>query len=119
MNVDTVFAIVDHHEKDFRDQQLYAGTYHWMGTEYSIMKGPTGIIAPFMSGWCSFLSRELMGFIVDKDWPHTVMVGNYGTTSDDANTGKWVQHAMQKHGIKVRLVGEKMITEIEKMKPQG
>lgn len=80
------------------------------------MKGVTGIIAPYFSGWCSFLSRRLVGLIVDTDWAHTVLVGQYGTTADDANTGKWVQYAQQQHGVEVDFVGQGMVTDIDKMK---
>jgi hypothetical protein len=93
-----------------------AGNYKWNGIEYKMMTGVNGLIAPYFSGWCSFLSRKLLEYIVETDWPHTVMVGQYGTTADDANTGKWVQYATEKHGVQVDFVSQGMVTDIANMK---
>lgn len=140
MQVDVALGIVDKHEQkqdghllcmmivDMLSSLFWAlthfactdgGNYHWRGTEYESMKGVEGLIAPYFSGWCSFLSRELIGYIVGVDWAHTVMVGQYGTTADDANTGKWVKHAQDTHGIKVDFVSHGMVTDIEKMAKRG
>jgi hypothetical protein len=93
-----------------------AGNYKWNGIEYKMMAGVNGLIAPYFSGWCSFLSRKLVEYIVETDWPHTVMVGQYGTTADDANTGKWVQYATEKHGVQVDFVSKEMVTDTTNMK---
>ena len=56
----------------------------WKGDEYKAMVGVAGMVSPYMSGWCSFLSRKLIGHIVDDDWAHTVLanqcvgIGNLG-----------------------------------------
>jgi len=34
---------------------------------------------------------------------HSVLNGIYGTSSDDANVGKWVEYAKAKHGIEVNV----------------
>eukprot|EP00038_Savillea_parva_P009118 m.181352 g.181352 ORF g.181352 m.181352 type:complete len:353 (-) comp15238_c0_seq1:116-1174(-) len=116
MRTDVALQLIEDHEKNKPDHELYAGNYHWRGDEYAIMKGADGSITPFMSGWCSFLSRKLMGYILERDWAHTVMAGPYGTSSDDANTGRWVNHMVKAHGVKVDLIGRDMVQDTSKMK---
>ena len=89
------------------------------GTESEDFKGPTGVTAPFFKGVCSFLSRRLVRFITETDWAHTVMVGQYGTAAADANTGKWVQHAVDKHEVQVDVVTKAMVTPTSEMERPG
>eukprot|EP00037_Helgoeca_nana_P021354 m.215362 g.215362 ORF g.215362 m.215362 type:complete len:381 (-) comp25613_c1_seq2:209-1351(-) len=108
-------TVAGYEEAKTSEVGLYAGTRLWQGTESNNMKGPDGGRAPFFSGWCSFLSRSLLEYILVNDWAHTVMVGHYGTSSDDGNTGRWVQHLQKVHSVKVAYVEKKMITKIEDM----
>jgi hypothetical protein len=95
-----------------RDQLLYAGNYMFSGTEYAMMKGPTGVTAPFFSGWAYFLQRELVDYAVIRSWDRAVLHQDYGTSSDDANMGKWVAHAVDAYGIRVKMAQAKIVTEI-------
>ena len=60
------------------------------------MKGADGTAAPFFTGHGVGVSKRLLREIIDTDWAHTVLFDSYGTNMDDANLGKWVQHAAQK-----------------------
>ena len=88
--------------------EIYLGNYLWKGTEYTIMQGSDGTIAPFMSGWVFGLSQNLAKTIV-KDWMHSILVAPYGTSSDDANLGKWVDWAIHNHNLTVDYVAEQRL----------
>lgn len=94
-------TIIQNHHESNETGELWAGAYLFSGTEYAQMEGPTGIIAPYFSGNGCMLSRNLARTLVDDDRDHTVLSGVYGTTADDANLGKWVQYAQEKHDLKV------------------
>lgn len=85
-------------------QHEYFGWYFWKGDEYSIMKGPNNIVAPFMSGAVFGLSADLASRIIMDDAAHTNTYLSYGTSSDDANVGKWVQYAAATHGLDVKYI---------------
>ena len=59
-------------------------------------------VAPFM-GRGYVLSRELARTIFEVDRTHTVLFQPYGTSSEDANVGKWVAHATRAHRLKVTM----------------
>ena len=48
-------------------------------------------------------SRELARTIFEVDRTHTVLFQPYGTSSEDANVGKWVAHATRAHRLKVTM----------------
>lgn len=97
------------------NNEIYMGHNLFDGTEYSLMKGADGTIAPFMSGWVLGVSYNLASTIVQEDWVHSMMVAHYGTSSDDANLGKWVDWAVQKHNLTVDYVTDhKLYIEIPK-----
>lgn len=98
-----VQAVIDQHQKSSSQskKELWAGAYLFNGKEYGSMKGPTGVTAPYFSGNGCMLSRNLARTLVEDDHDHTVLSGIYGTTADDANLGKWVSFAEEKHAIKV------------------
>lgn len=75
----------------------YVGQYLFKGTEYPSMKGRDGTIAPFMTGVGFMLSASLIRAIFFDDLVHSLLFAPYGTSSDDANVGKWVQYAKRKH----------------------
>jgi len=118
MDLDVAFGIINKHKQERGENhgfELYAGNYMFLGNEYPTMKGADGKMAPFMSGWCSIFSRGLLQYILEIDWTHTVLSASYGTTSEDANAGKWVKHAQEKHGVRVDFRSKWMVDEVDKM----
>lgn len=116
VNLTVALGIIDAHETgDMSGSELYAGTYMFRGDEYKAMKGAEGEIAPFMSGWCTIFSRGLLKYILETDWTHTVLFATYGTSSEDANSGKWVKYAQDKHGLRVDIRSKGMVEDVEKM----
>lgn len=83
------------------DGEVYSGLYEFQGTEYRSMFGPDNTSAPFFSGPFYVLSRGLAHAIFVRDRLHTALYGSYGTSSENANVGKWVQHAERRHQMKV------------------
>merc|ERR1712232_1449503 len=75
----------------------YLGQYLWRGDEYPIMLGPDGTKAKFMTGVGFILSRGLAKSMFVDDLVHTLLFAPYGTTSDDANIGKWYDYGQKKH----------------------
>ena len=57
-----------------------------------------------MSGAIFGLSIDLAKRIVQDDGAHTHTYLAYGTSSDDANVGKWVRYAVLTHGLDVKYV---------------
>jgi len=104
MDVDAVPKLLAEHETNFARDELYIGYYKFLGTEYSIMSGPRGDHAPYMSGWIYGVSYILASYIVNQDWTHSVLHHSYGTSSEDANMGMWVDYASKTHNISVRYV---------------
>eukprot|EP00930_Biecheleria_cincta_P059740 TRINITY_DN4546_c0_g1_i1.p1 TRINITY_DN4546_c0_g1~~TRINITY_DN4546_c0_g1_i1.p1 ORF type:complete len:309 (+),score=47.85 TRINITY_DN4546_c0_g1_i1:69-995(+) len=96
--------IIDNHRNSNKKSELWAGAYLFNGKEYESMKGPTGITAPYFSGNGCMLSRNLARTLIEDDHDHTMLFGIYGTTMDDANLGKWVKFAQEKHHVHVRFV---------------
>eukprot|EP00747_Dinoflagellata_sp_TGD_P112361 gnl/TRDRNA2_/TRDRNA2_171453_c0_seq2.p1 gnl/TRDRNA2_/TRDRNA2_171453_c0~~gnl/TRDRNA2_/TRDRNA2_171453_c0_seq2.p1 ORF type:complete len:339 (+),score=13.83 gnl/TRDRNA2_/TRDRNA2_171453_c0_seq2:43-1059(+) len=84
------------HEQRTVDQtgtaELYAGMYLWNGTEQAAMKGADGTIAPYQAGPIEILSRKLAHAIFEDASNYQLLYQQYGTQSEDANMGKWVQH---------------------------
>jgi hypothetical protein len=78
-------------------QARYIGQYLWNGDEYEIMKGPDGTKSKFMTGVGFILSAKLARTIFYDDLVHTLLFAPYGTSSDDANVGKWYDYAVRKH----------------------
>lgn len=116
LNPETLKKMIDGHNRAKPGQELYGGNYLWKGDEYKAMVGVAGMVSPYMSGWCSFLSRKIIGHIVDDDWAHTVLANQYGTQADDANTGKWVAYAQEHHGVDVDFRSDRgVITDAEKI----
>merc|ERR1712113_227672 len=78
-------------------QKLLWGTpYMFNGDEYETMKGPNGEVAPFSQGAAYVFGRKLVQEILDDNaFVYNYMA--YGTSCEDANVGKWVQHVLQKH----------------------
>ena len=68
------------------------------------MAGPDGTTAPFHSGPNYVLSSGLARSIFVRDRLHTTFFYAYGSSSEDANMGKWVQYAEQVRGVAVRKV---------------
>ena len=66
------------------------------------MAGPDGTTAPFHSGPSYVLSSGLARSIFVRDRLHTTFFYAYGSSSEDANVGKWVQYAEQARGVAVR-----------------
>ena len=81
MNLKVARRIIDKHENNPTPpgSELYAGCYLWKGDEYDMMKGINGMVAPYMSGWMSILSRNLVRYIVVEDWNHSILASLYGT----------------------------------------
>lgn len=88
---------------------IYMGIYRFNGDEYESMKGSDGTIAPFMSGWTIGLTQNLANAIVGEGWVHSMLVAPYGTSSDDANLGKWVDWATRKYNMTVHHVVDQRI----------
>lgn len=97
--------------------QLFAGIYYWNGTEYKMQKGPGNETAPYFSGHGYFMSRALASTIVSADRTHSILYGVYGTASEDADLGKWVQYAEQHHnGMATKMAkAPKLLWTIENM----
>ena len=87
LHIPTAMEII----KQKAEKEMYVGTHLFKGTEYAIMKGPHGEIAPFMSGAVLGVSRGILKSII-KNWDYSAMYHIYGTSSDDANLGKWILH---------------------------
>lgn len=114
--MDVVREMIADHAGSDNPQELYAGSYLWKGTEYNSMKGSEGLVAPFFSGAMTVLSRRLVRYIVRSDWAHSVLSTSYGTTSDDANIGKWVKWAIETHGVNVSYVEKRMHVDTHDLK---
>jgi len=71
---------------------IYMGFYKFNGKEYDSMKGADGTTASFMSGPIEILSRALAKIIFHDLSNYAALYSIYGTSSEDANLGKWVQH---------------------------
>ena len=86
-------------------QHFYAGTYMFRGTEYTSMRGPANMVAPYYSGgYGTILSRSLVWNLVRPEtWLRHVMWGNYGTSADDCDMGKWVLLAQRMFNISVQM----------------
>lgn len=89
-----------------RGPHLYAGYHRWEGDEHAGMRGPTGLVAPYFSGGCYVLSRGLAGVVAVEDFAYSLFAGVYGTSSEDANMGKWILHARQTRGARVVYVAD-------------
>jgi len=84
---------------------LYAGRYLWDGTEYDSMKGANGTTAPFQSGVIFLLNRKAVRLIFAENRFDTILFAEYGTTSDDANVGKWVARTYEEFAMPVLDLG--------------
>ena len=86
-------------------RHFYAGTHMWRGTEYASMRGPANMVAPYFSGgYGTILSRGLVWNLVRPEtWLRHVMWGNYGTSADDCDLGKWVLMAKRMFNISVQM----------------
>ena len=73
VNPEVMKGMIDKHKSEHPDKEIYGGNYLWKGDEYKAMIGINGMISPYMSGWCSWLSRKLVGYIVVDDWANTVL----------------------------------------------
>lgn len=95
---------------------LYAGTYMFKGTEYKSMRGAEGKGRPYFSGHAWFVSRNLVGIIIEENRAHTMLNGAYGSVSEDVDMGKWVAHANETHGARTSFVMKfGMTVEVEKV----
>ena len=97
LNISKVLSILKSYEG--HENELYVGSYFHNGTEYSSMKGPRGEVAPFSSGAALGVSRGLVKNIVVDNWDHSCMYHMYGTSSDDANLGKWILYAKEQNNV--------------------
>ncbi|XRB05697.1 hexosyltransferase [Pycnococcus provasolii] len=70
------------------------------------MRGADGSVAPFMSGAVYGLSIGLAASIIRDVRIHTMSYLLYGTSSDDANMGKWVDYATKRRELVVDHVVE-------------
>ena len=97
-------VLTELHAHRTADEEFYVGEHFWArGDEYSRMIGTDNkTVAPFM-GRGYVLSRELARTIFEVDRTHTVLFQPYGTSSEDANVGKWVAHATRAHRLKVTM----------------
>ena len=100
-------------------REYYVGWAQFRGTEYKEMEGPDGTVAPYMSGPCYALSAGLARTIFETDRTHTVLWQRYGTSSEDAMMGKWIQYAAEKHGIRVKFVADEDIMCGQHYDPTG
>ena len=92
------------------NQLLYAGNRMWSGLNGA--KGRLGMVAPYFSGWAYFLQRDLVRYAIIKSRDWAVLHQDYGTASEDANMGKWVAHAIEEYGIRVKMADMIIVTEI-------
>ena len=107
-----VRAMIDKHR---HGAELYGGTYLWKGTEYKSMAGPAHMIAPYFSGWDMMLSRGLIWHLVRPElWMGNVMWGNYGTSADDCDMGKWVRRARERFNVTVTFVQQDLRISINR-----
>eukprot|EP00397_Hematodinium_sp_SG-2012_P033582 GEMP01035900.1.p1 GENE.GEMP01035900.1~~GEMP01035900.1.p1 ORF type:complete len:398 (+),score=68.66 GEMP01035900.1:111-1304(+) len=81
---------------DAPNRMLYGGSYLWKGTEYDIMQGPHHEIATYFGGPTYVLSRKLVETILN-DNAFTNLHAMYGSSSEDTDVGKWVQHVGRQH----------------------
>lgn len=102
LNIPNVLKVLETHKKS--SNELYVGYYMFKGTEYERMKGPHGEIARFASGAALGISRGLVENIVNTNWAHSSLYHIYGTSSDDANLGKWIVYAQQTNKIETDYV---------------
>lgn len=109
LNVTAAKHVIEKHERDHPDSELYAGAKYYMGTEGNNMKGPNGEVTRFMDGPSILLSRNLAETIVGPDWMHNVLKAVYGTSSDDANLGRMVVRAKDVHNISLNIVEDKKL----------
>ena len=104
-------------ERSNKTDELYLGVNRFSGKEYNSMKGHNGTVAPFMSGVVFGLSRKLAKVIAEDGWVHNILVAPYGTSSDDANLGKWVDWAIRTHNLTVDyVVSRKLKIDVPGMK---
>eukprot|EP00929_Paragymnodinium_shiwhaense_P078064 TRINITY_DN4038_c0_g3_i1.p1 TRINITY_DN4038_c0_g3~~TRINITY_DN4038_c0_g3_i1.p1 ORF type:complete len:115 (-),score=8.49 TRINITY_DN4038_c0_g3_i1:419-763(-) len=89
------------HLSKLKSGEMYGGTYKFKGDEYKSMVGPDNTTAPFFSGHAYWLSSRLASVIFSADRLHTFLFDSYGTSSEDANVGKWVQYAARRHNLNV------------------
>jgi Galactosyltransferase len=102
LNVDIALGIIREHEARHPNDELYVGCYQMQGIEFGNMRGPHNETSPFMIGAGFGVSRHLAETIVDTDWVHSALYAAYGTSADDANLGKWIDYAMEKHNMTVQ-----------------
>ena len=104
LRLGVIDRLIEKHKKDHGEKELYAGTFLFQGTEYESMKGPHKELAPFMSGASFGISKGLVKDIISDHWAHTCMYHAYGTSSDDANIGKWISYAKETSGLETEYV---------------
>lgn len=88
---------------------LYAGYYQFNGSEYKKMRGRDGAIHPYFAGPFYVLSKDLIRKIVQDDEMNSVLWARYGSTDEDAQTGRWVAFAEDQHKIHVDRIRMKHI----------
>ena len=106
LNMKVVVKLIETHKTKFPHKELYAGAFLWQGDEYEIMKGPHKEMAPFMSGAAFGISKGLVKNIAFDNWAHSSLYHAYGTSSDDANLGKWILYANETGGLQTNYVEE-------------
>eukprot|EP00397_Hematodinium_sp_SG-2012_P044274 GEMP01049414.1.p1 GENE.GEMP01049414.1~~GEMP01049414.1.p1 ORF type:complete len:340 (+),score=57.98 GEMP01049414.1:309-1328(+) len=84
------------HTYNASHRMLYGGRYLWKGTELKIMRGPQNATAPYFGGSTYVLSRNLVEAIL-KDNAFMNLHAMYGSSSEDTDVGKWVQHVGKQH----------------------
>lgn len=73
----------------------YIGENYFNGNEYAIMRGADHRAVPFFSGHGYVLSSPLVRAVLEC--PDAVLFAAYGTSSEDKNTGSWVERAALRH----------------------
>jgi hypothetical protein len=102
----SVHAAIDTHRR--RGGDTYAGEHLWTTAAYKRQIGADGKFAPFFSGKVSFVSRRLLQWIVTPPaWARNALSGIYGTSSDDANMGRWVQMAAREGNLTVSYITQR------------
>jgi len=102
--VDRVLLMMRQHDEQKNRSELYGGSFRFRGTEYkNKMTGADGTVSPFISGHTFGVSRNLARYIAETDAVHSLLYSIYGTSSDDANVGKWVHHAQRFGNMSVDL----------------
>jgi len=110
-NVKEVLQMLRQHDIERKESELYGGGYRFRGGEYKAkMRGGDGTVSPFLSGHTFGVSRNLARYIAEADAVHSLLYAIYGTSSDDANVGKWVHHAMRFANMSVDLRVGKNLT---------